>query len=255
MDNGTTIQFYQFGKHMHTAAIASVIAFIFPIMPFAGLIALFFIFSALSDIKTISYQIFDSNLKLFRKNYITASLLKLFGIIFVIGGAITLGINLGIPPVAYGFYVIGLPITISIMVTGIIFNIISSGIEMKAWENLKIFFMTNKSLFPEHMRHQLINGCDNLRTGALLWALGIFLITAIVGWIIQAVGFFKLAKLGNLMYFEQTEMQTEKTITQSPPSVTAQPDISSVEIKDFCPNCGTKLEELGKFCPVCGSKV
>ena len=44
---------------MHTAAIAAVVSFIPPITPFSGLIALFFIFSALGDIKTINYQLFD----------------------------------------------------------------------------------------------------------------------------------------------------------------------------------------------------
>ncbi|MHA2288646.1 MAG: zinc-ribbon domain-containing protein [Promethearchaeota archaeon] len=255
MEDNTKIQFYQFGKHLHTAAIASVLSFIFPFTPFAGLIALFFIFSALGDIKVINYEMFNLNLKLFRKYYIRAAVVKMIGIVSVIGGAIVLGISLGIPPVADEFYIIGLPITITILVTGVILNILSSTIEMKAWENLKIYFMTNKSLFPENMRHNLIDGCDNLRNGALSWALGIFIIPAIVGWIIQAVGFFKLAKLNNLMYYEQAEPQVKKETPQAPPSVVAQPDINPVEIKDFCPNCGSELEKGGKFCPVCGSQI
>jgi uncharacterized membrane protein len=255
MDNNTAIQFYQFGKHMHTAAIATVLALIPPITPFAGLIAIIFIFSALGDIKAINYQLLDSNLQSFRKNYIRTTILVIFGIIFLFGGAIVLGIYLGIPPITYEFLVIGLPITITGMVTGVILFIVSSAIEMKAWENLRIFFMTNKSLFPEHMRRELIDGCDHLRTGALLWALGIFIITAIIGWIFQAVGYFKLAKLSELMYYEKTEPQTKKTTTQAPLTVARQPDINTVEIKEFCPNCGSKLNIGGKFCPVCGSKI
>lgn len=255
MDSNTNIQFYKFGKHMHIAAIAAAISLIPPITPFTGLIAQFFIFSALGDIKTINYQLLDPYLELFRKDYIRGFVTKVFGVIFLFGGAIVLGINLGIPPVAYKFWVIGLPITITIMVTGLIFHIIGSAIEMRAWENLKIYFMTNKLLFPEHMRHKLIDGCDNLRTGALLWALGIFIVTAIIGWILQAVGFFKLAKLDNLIYYEQNEPHTKIITPQASTSITMQPDITSLHKEVFCYNCGSKLDEGGKFCQVCGSQI
>jgi uncharacterized membrane protein len=255
MDNNIMIQFYQFGKHMHTAAIATVLALIPPITPFAGLIAIIFLFSALGDIKTLNYQLFNANLEGFRKNYIRSIIAVIFGIILLFGGAIVLGVFLGIPLATIEFFVIGFPITITGMVTGVILFIVSSTFQMKAWENLKIYFMTNKSLFPEHIRHEIIQGSDLLRTGALLWAFGMFIITAIVGWILQAVGYFKLAKLSELMYYEKSQPQMNKTIPQVLVSVAGQPNINATEVKDFCPNCGSKLDIEGKFCPVCGSEI
>lgn len=242
---------------MSTVATATALALIPPMTPFAGLIAIIFIFSALGDIKALNFELFDTNLELFRKNYIRGFIYSLISIIFVVGGAIVLGINLGIPPVADEFYIIGLPITISIMVIGLILFMVSAAVEMKAWENLKIYFMTNKALFPEHIRSELVDGSEYLRSGALSWALGIFIIPAIVGWILQAVGFFKLAKLDNLTHFESIEKQAKKTISKVQsvtPDVVTQPEFDTIT-SNFCPNCGSKLDEDVKFCPVCGSQI
>ena len=252
MKNDNMINFYQFGNHMNTVAIATALALIPPITPFAGLIALIFIFSALEDIKIFNYELFDTNLNFFRKNYIRGFIYTLISVIFVVGGAVVLGIKLGIPPVSYEFWVIGLPITITFMVIGLILFMVGCITEMKAWENLKLFFMTNKSLFPEHLRQDLIEGSDILRSGALSWAFGIFVIPAIVGWILQAVGFSKLAKLGKLIDFEPIETQTSPLV-QSPPY--AESGLNVIEKNNFCPNCGSKLGEKAKFCPICGSHI
>ena len=111
------------------------------------IIAIYFIFSALGDIKTLNYQLFDMNLHGFRKKYFRGFMHKLISVIFVIGGAIVLGINLSIVPIAPVFMVTGLPITIIIMVTGVILFIVGSTLEMRAWENLRIYFMTDTSFF------------------------------------------------------------------------------------------------------------
>ena len=119
--------------------------------------------------------------------------------------------------------------------------------------------MTNKSLFPEHVRHELIDGCDNLRTGALLFALGFLVITAIIGWILQAVGYFKLAKLDTLMYFDTPEPPKQqiapKELLVAPQVQEVRSSIETMEISNFCPNCGAKLGRGGKFCALCGSQI
>jgi hypothetical protein len=249
------IQFYQFGRSMHTVAIATAVALIPPITPFAGIIAIIFIFSALGDIKAINYQLYDTNLYLFRKRYIRGFIYKLISIIFVVGGAIVLGINLSTPSPDTSFMIVDLPIPITFMVTGLILFVVGSTVEAKAWVHLKIYFMTNKLLFPEPIRHKLIQGCDNLRKGALFWAIGIFIIPAIIGWVVQGSGFFNLAKLIDLTYYEPTVPQTRSQVYSTPQIDALPPTQDYIENNIYCPNCGSKLREQVKFCPECGSYI
>jgi hypothetical protein len=151
-----------------------------------------------------------------------------------------------------------------LLVIGFILLISASVIEMKAWENLKIFFQQNKELVPDALRHEIIEGCDDLRTGALLYALGFLVITIVIGFIFQAIGYFKLAKLNTILYHEQPKSQLDQYQVQyqQQPAQYSQPSPPKEEIKvkpieggNFCPNCGAKLSRKGKFCPLCGSEV
>jgi hypothetical protein len=250
--------FYQFGKHIRIVAIATTVA-LFPLFaPFAGLIAVIYIFSTLGDIKALNYRLSNVNLYSFQRSYIRGFMYKLISVIFVIGGAIVLGINLSTESVAHDFMDVGLPITIIIMITGIILFIVGSTVESRAWENLKLYFMMETSLFPEATRQALIEGCEYLRKGALIWALGIFIIPAIIGWIIQASGFLKLAKLDNMTYNEPTEHYATKSsyeIQPVPLIVATQSETDNIGINLYCPYCGSKVSEEAKFCLVCGSQI
>jgi hypothetical protein len=135
---------------------------------------------------------------------------------------------------------------------------------MRAWENLKLYFQQNEELFPENLRHEIIDGSDNLRTGALLFALGFLVITFIVGFIFKVIGYFKLAKLKSMIYQQQPKEESlqYKVQYQQPTAQSSQqtPSVENtvekpIQTSNFCPNCGTKLSRGGRFCPLCGSQV
>jgi hypothetical protein len=97
-----------------------------------------------------------------------------------------------------------------------------------------------------------------------LYALGFLGITIFIGFIFKIVGYFKLAKLNNLIYQSQpkevtsqyrVQYQSEQTQSaQLAPSEVEIPE-KSVEIINFCAHCGAKLSRGGRFCPLCGSEV
>jgi hypothetical protein len=48
---------------------------------------------------------------------------------------------------------------------------------------------------------------------------------------------------------------TTSLVTEPSPLIAAQPPISTSAAKNFCGNCGGKLDGVGKFCPNCGTRV
>lgn len=246
--------FYEFGKKIHTVAIASVLSFIPPIAPIAGIVALVFIFLALGDIKRINYQLKDLNLDIFYSKYVRSVVLIIVGVVFLVIGGVSLALSFLSPLILFNSILF--PISISVLVLGFIFLISSSVVEMKAWENLKIYFQVNREKFPADVVQNVIDGCDNLRTGALLYALGFLLITLFIGFIFQIVGYFKLAKL-NLITAQHTASEQQSAgIARIEPIENLQTSANMVEISNFCPNCGMKLSHRGeRYCPLCGSKL
>lgn len=246
--------FYEFGKKIHTVAIASVLSFIPPIAPIAGIVALVFLFLALGDIKRINYQLKDHNLEIFYSKYIRSVVLLIVGVVFLVVGGVSLALSFLSPLVFLNSILF--PISISVLVLGFIFLISSAVAEMKAWENLKIYFQDNREKFPAGIVQDVINGCDNLRTSALLYALGFLLITLFIGFIFQIVGYFKLAKLNSITVQYVPSEQQSATIAQIQPTENLQKSPNMIEISNFCPNCGMKLSHRGeRYCPLCGSKL
>jgi hypothetical protein len=265
MDNNfARTQFYEFGKHMYGVAIATVLTIIPPIGAVAGIVALVFIFLALADIKRLNFQLNDPNLELFRSKYITYFIYTILAIILLVIGGINLAISLIYS--GYGYMSMGVtfPLAIILLVVGVVVLITASVIEMKAWENLKLFFQQNEELFPDNLRYEIIDGCDNLRTGALLFALGFLVITIFIGFIFKIIGYFKLAKLKSMIYQQQPKEDTSqyKVQYQQPSAQSSQqaPPVEQtmekpIQTSNFCPNCGAKLSRGGRFCPLCGSQV
>ena len=258
-DNELNSLWNSFGKNMNLVAIMTVLTFVTGI---TGIIALIFLFLALGNIKMINYRLNSQYLDEFRSKIITSFILKMVTIPILIVGIVLLVFPFGgwyIP----GYWWINLVMGIVPLVIALVLYIVAYSFEMKAWENLKFFLEENRSMFPEYLAREVIDGAEKLRTGALLNALGFLIITAIVGIILQIIGYFKLAKFEN---FHISMPPSKPSAPQAPVAPIPQesqirPSPYAVETKvvgtrpRFCPNCGAELKEDGKFCSECGSKL
>jgi len=121
---------------------------------------------------------------------------------------------------------------------------------MDAWRSLTDFFNQNRNLFPSYIALDASEGSDKLRTAALMNVLSFLIITIVIGFILQVVGYIKLAKLEEMIRFTETTQATPVTSTQQ--VSLAAPTPSNI---NFCPNCGAKMTGGLKFCGKCGSSL
>ena len=234
---------------------------IFVLIPYLAfvIIPIYFIMTmvAIGDINSINRDLKDSYLKTFRSKYIAASILKFFGSIIVHIGAAMVAVAQFINPIFDPYYfgyfpgLIFAPVVI-VFITGFVFMIIGSGVEIGAWDNLKLFIYYNKDLFPVGISYDTTAKVENLRSGAVAWALGFLIITIIIGWISQLVGYFGLssvAERGSKIDPIAPKIQDYQMLY--PPPLEPQP----VEIIVFCPMCGSKVSKGATFCAECGVKL
>jgi hypothetical protein len=238
--------FLDFGRNIQIVAICTVLSIATGI---TGFIALIFIFIALGNIKKVNLLLNNASLEQFRSRYIRGFILRLVGIFIIITGGVNIAVYFFFMPFSISFWTT-LSLSIILLSAGLIFIIVGLSSEIKAWKNLKVFFENNSNLFPSELSSELIDGCDKLKKGTLLSALGFLVIPGIIGFIFQAIGFFKLAKLNTLNI---SEAPKEPVIVEP----TYVPKILS-DFKssiNFCPSCGTRLSDIGKFCALCGSEI
>jgi hypothetical protein len=245
---------------------------IFIIIPYLAfvMIPIYFIFTmlAVGDISRLNRDLKDPYLESFRAKYLAANILKLFG---------SFTVHVGAALVAFGYffdiYYIGYfpwlqfpPIAI-VFVIGFIVMIIGSAVEIGAWENLKLFIYHHKEMLPENIQRVSITKAENLRTGAVLWTLGFLVVTIIIGWISQLIGYFGLSNVAeSQMKIEPIVPKTHTYQAPPPPSPPTPPTPPSPPsqltqepqvVKDivFCPMCGAKVSKGAIFCGECGVKL
>ncbi len=212
---------------------------------------------ALSNINYINHELKDPYLNSFRSRYLTASIFKLIGSMTVHVGALLLAIRLIIGPIFSPFYLgsfygwIFSPAAI-IFIIGFVIMIIASIIEVGAWDNLKLFIHHNKEMFPERIKYETTTKVENLRSGALSWALGFLIVTIIIGWILQLIGYFGLSNAAERgMKIEPIAPATQDFQPITPPIQKQQP----VRVIEFCPMCGARVSEGASYCGECGVKL
>ncbi len=245
-DIGIRKNFLDFGRNIQIVAICTVLSIATGI---TGFIALIFIFIALGNIKKVNLLLNNASLEQFRSRYIRGFILRLVGVFILITGGVNIAVYFIFMPSSISFWTT-LSLSIILLSAGLIFIVVGLSSEIKAWKNLKVFFENNSKLFPSELSSELIDGCDKLKKGTLLSAFGFLIIPGIIGFIFQAIGFFKLAKL-NTLNISETPKELEP-VEQAYIPKTMKNFKSSI---NFCPNCGTRLSGIGKFCSLCGSLI
>ncbi len=248
---------------------------IFVIIPFLGfvMIPIYFILAmvAVGDVSKLNRELNDQFLQDFRSKYIAASICKLIGSIVVHAGALITAFRIFIygtySTVYFPFYPYYIPPTIIVFVVGFIFMIIGSAVEIGAWNNLKLFVYHRKEIFPISINTDTINKIENLRSGAVAWALGFLGVTIIIGWINQIIGYIGLSNVAErLTMGEPIKPQTQvyqappPPTPPTPPSAPLPPSTSAQEPQSvtdiaFCPMCGAKVSKGATFCGECGVKL
>jgi len=259
------IEFSEFGRKMRMLGIILVLDFLLSLISvfvaYIGYISwvftileLYFIFSALKNIRIVGDVMNNRNLHEYRSKWINGFVVR------IIGGVLTTigGVNL-INILLYG----GPTYLIGIFIVGIIITLIGAYIEMQAWKELIIFFQQNGGMFPQMISYNANRGSNNMKNAALCDILFFLIITPLIAYILRVLGYFKLAKLEETrdiqMQAKVPEYQPQpvyQPIQQSPYRTTSpQPAALSEESFKYCPHCGVKVEGHEKFCGTCGSKL
>ncbi|GAG58588.1 unnamed protein product, partial [marine sediment metagenome] len=226
-------EFREFGKLFKTVAILTLISMVTGI---TGLIASIFIFIAIGSIKKANYHLNNPLLDEFRSSYIWGFISGIIGTAVMIAGVGNLVLlflmYFSVIPTLLPVY-ISLSISIILLGSGLLFVYLGAASEIKAWKNLKIFFESNSEMFPSDVSKEVIEGCAKLKTGTLLNALGFLIVPAIIGFIFQIQGYFKLATLNKLSLVDAPKTSESKMKLPEP-----QP-VNNLEGRvKFCPNCG-----------------
>ncbi|MBY9008994.1 MAG: hypothetical protein KGD74_03910 [Candidatus Lokiarchaeota archaeon] len=247
-------QFARFGKYCFLLAIFMILAII-PVVGYFAVIAQFAMVIRIYIVaKRIQKQLNSENIRIFYSKFLISYLL--FGVLEVVLILMNIFLNvLAAPsgePEAVASALIFLLVYLGIIV---VFMIIIGLLQMKAWENLNIFFTENRNMFPEIIIVSALDGTKKLR---LAGKLTMIVITFIIAYILSIIGFFKLGKLRRV-----GDVSGEFPMAAPPPEpvVSAAPETPEKEepepAKDlqFCGNCGTKLDPSWSVCPECGSPV
>ena len=247
------LKWIKFTKSLRTVGVL----LIFVIIPFLAfvMIPIYFILTmvSLKELKNLNRDLNNPYLHSFRSKYLTASVFKLIGAMLIhVGATMIFFNNIGYSLIYYYSYYGLFSPSIIIFALGFVMMIIGSGVEIGAWDNLKLFIFYSKGLFPERIGSDTTTKIENLRGGALSWALSFLVITILIGWILQLVGYFGLNNVAErLTKPELIAPATQRYQPVSPPTQEQKP----IAKKEFCAMCGASVAEGASYCANCGVKI
>jgi len=273
-------KFYEFGKFIRVVAIATILS-IFPFITFAGMVLTFiFVIIASVYLLDINRQLKNATLGEFRSKWLKAVIIRIIGMFIInVGFVIVLtmisrrGIIGIIDLIIIGwadpalFLLIGVSIAFFI---GVILVIVGSSKEMGAWKLFYNFFKENETLFPKVISANAMEGAEKCRTGALMFTLVFLIITPFIGYIFQAIGYFKIASVIKLagpypdlepVLPQSVPISKPYSIPKSETVSIPKPETESISIAssenviNFCPLCGESVPPNARFCRSCGSSL
>jgi uncharacterized membrane protein len=197
-------EFQLFGRKMKYVAIFTI----FGIIPYVGnifsLINLILLFLCLDDIKNANRKLNSYILNNYRSKYLIALILTVFTSI--------LGIIGSFPPfnsLKLIYHTGNLTITIDLLfIPALILFIIIGAVEMIVWQKLIDFSLQSSNLFPLSIKTNIIKGSKDLKYAAIMIILTFLMITILIAWILQIIGFFRLSTLEQYQY-EEPQISTK----------------------------------------------
>ncbi len=241
-------EFLEFGKKMKIVGIMTILVIVPYVGSFLSFIGFIFGIIALGDIRNANNKLNQSSLENYRSKYISAIVIRIISTaISAIGTFFTANWILDF---VFTFNLSALLSGAVILLVTFVLNIIAAIMEMDAWRSLNDFFNQHRNLFPANIGNEASEGSDKLRSAALMNILSFLIITILIGWILQIIGYFKLAKLEEINRYSDTS-----TYVPAPSEdVVSQPTTPSSGLK-YCPNCGANVTGKGKYCVECGAEL
>jgi len=254
MSSNMNMDFYEFGKRMKIVAIMVILMIIPYVGSFLMIVGWIFAILALQNIQNANLKLNNTVLEEFRSKYYIALIFYIISsVTAIIGLFIPLNFLLFMYSMSYASLFASLLPAIIILALTYLFDFIGAIIEYGAWGKFELFLTQNGNIFPPYLAKEASDGARNLKNGALMYILFFLIITILIGWIFRIIGYFKLAKLEQIMAQPGVVSQQQPVMAPMPTSEPA--PAPSGTGKNFCPNCGAEIKGAGKFCGECGSPL